>query len=74
VRYYGKVAPDLYGAILNRCVAEGTVCMDRMMHDDANRMKVEAAARSFQSKGNLSRVAEIDAAVCTSSTNLLKSN
>ncbi|MFC7299679.1 ubiquinol oxidase subunit II [Herminiimonas aquatilis] len=74
VRYYGKVAPDLYGAILNRCVAEGTVCMDRMMHDDANRMKVEAAARNFQSNGNISRVAEIDAAVCTSSTNLLKSN
>ncbi len=74
VRYYGKVASDLYGAILNRCVAEGTVCMDKMMHDDAHRLKVDAAARNFLQGGNVSRVAEIDAAVCTSSTNLVKSN
>lgn len=30
VSYYGKVAPDLYHAILNRCVVEGKMCMDQM--------------------------------------------
>ncbi|MES2026378.1 MAG: ubiquinol oxidase subunit II [Pseudomonadota bacterium] len=73
VRYYGKVAPDLYQAILNRCVVEGTPCMNKTMHDDANRMKVQAAAKNFL-KDEKTALAEIDAAVCTPSTNLLKSN
>ncbi|WP_076593584.1 ubiquinol oxidase subunit II [Herminiimonas arsenitoxidans] len=73
VRYYGKVAPDLYQAILNRCVVEGTPCMNKTMHDDANRMKVQAAAKNFL-RDEKTALAEIDAAVCTPSTNLLKSN
>lgn len=36
-RRYGAVAPELYHAILNRCVSPGTVCMDRMMAADARR-------------------------------------
>jgi cytochrome o ubiquinol oxidase subunit 2 len=35
VRYYGVVAPDLYHAVLNRCVAVDEVCMDKMMAADA---------------------------------------
>lgn len=31
---FGRVEPDLYHAILNRCVAPGTLCMDRMMAMD----------------------------------------
>ncbi|MDF1691285.1 MAG: ubiquinol oxidase subunit II [Zhongshania sp.] len=31
VQYYREVAPDLYDAILNRCVAPGTLCMKDMM-------------------------------------------
>ncbi len=31
VRHYATVASDLYGAILNRCVAPGTTCMSDMM-------------------------------------------
>jgi cytochrome o ubiquinol oxidase subunit 2 len=73
VRYYGKVAPDLYQAILNRCVVEGTPCMNKTMHEDANRMKVQAAAKNFL-RDEKTALAEIDAAVCTPSTNLLKSN
>jgi len=73
VRHFGKVAPDLYHAVLNRCVAEGTVCMNKIMHEDANRMKVQAAARNFL-RDEKTVLAEIDAAVCTPSTNLLKSN
>ena len=73
VRHFGKVAPDLYHAVLNRCVAEGTVCMNKIMHEDANRMKVQAAARNFL-RDEKTVLAEIDSAVCTPSTNLLKSN
>lgn len=34
VSYYGTVAPDLYHAILNRCVVEGKMCMDQMFTPD----------------------------------------
>ena len=37
VRRYGSVDPTLYHAILNRCVVEGTVCMDDMMMRDHHR-------------------------------------
>ena len=37
VTYYKTVQSDLYGAILNRCVEAGSVCMDQMMRDDAHR-------------------------------------
>ena len=73
VRHFGKVAPDLYHAVLNRCVAEGTVCMNKIMHEDMTRMKVQAAAKNFL-RDDKTALAEIDAAVCTPSTNLLKSN
>ncbi len=55
VRYFGSVAPDLYGAILNRCVAAGTMCIDQMMakdhltamgEDDANCTPEEAKRRA----------------------------
>ena len=73
MRHFGKVAPDLYHAVLNRCVAEGTVCMNKIMHEDMTRMKVQAAAKNFL-RDDKTALAEIDAAVCTPSTNLLKSN
>jgi cytochrome o ubiquinol oxidase subunit 2 len=34
VRHYGTVAPALYKAVVNRCVAPGTVCMAQMMAAD----------------------------------------
>jgi cytochrome o ubiquinol oxidase subunit 2 len=37
VRYYSSVDASLYGAILNRCVASGTVCMDKVMAADMHR-------------------------------------
>jgi cytochrome o ubiquinol oxidase subunit 2 len=36
VRRYASVAPDLYKAILNRCVASGQMCMNQMMAIDAS--------------------------------------
>ncbi|CAA2107924.1 ubiquinol oxidase subunit II [Variovorax paradoxus] len=35
VRHYAAVAPDLYDAILNRCVDSGKMCMKQMMAIDA---------------------------------------
>jgi len=37
VRRYASVAPDLYPAIVNLCVAPGTPCMHETMHNDALR-------------------------------------
>lgn len=39
VQYFGVAAPDLYHAILNRCVSPQQVCMDEMMMDDHQRAK-----------------------------------
>jgi cytochrome o ubiquinol oxidase subunit 2 len=45
VRRYGRVAPALYDAIVNRCVAPGTTCMKDIMAADAKRIR-DAAARN----------------------------
>tara|TARA_R110001599_G_scaffold64023_3_gene178977 strand:- start:601081 stop:602025 length:945 start_codon:yes stop_codon:yes gene_type:complete len=39
VQYFGVAAPDLYHAILNRCVSTQAICMDQMMMDDHHRAK-----------------------------------
>jgi cytochrome o ubiquinol oxidase subunit 2 len=39
VRHYGAVAPNLYNAILNRCVLPGTMCMSEMMDMDSIRVR-----------------------------------
>ena len=45
VRRYGAVAPDLFKAIVNRCVVPGTVCLDQMMADDAKRIRTALAQK-----------------------------
>lgn len=76
VRRYGAVAPDLYAAIVNRCVAPGTVCMDQMMHDDARRAQAAAQeGRKTSDGGRAARtLAQADTEVCTASTIFTKSN
>ena len=39
VHRYAAVAPDLYGAILNRCVAPGTTCMSETMSASGHGMQ-----------------------------------
>jgi cytochrome o ubiquinol oxidase subunit 2 len=39
VHYYGSVEPKLFSAVVNRCVEPGTVCMDKMMAADADRVR-----------------------------------
>jgi cytochrome o ubiquinol oxidase subunit 2 len=48
VRRYGAVAPNLYDAIVNRCVAEGTVCMKEIMAADAERAKSATKSKELQ--------------------------
>ncbi|MDB5769720.1 MAG: cyoA [Burkholderia sp.] len=48
VRRYGAVAPNMYDAIVNRCVAEGTVCMKEIMHADANRTRTAISNKELQ--------------------------
>ena len=44
VEYYGKVEQNLFHAIVNRCVVEGTVCMDTQMMADAMRNRTNLSA------------------------------
>lgn len=57
VRHYGQVEPALFNRILNRCVAEGTMCMNQQMHEDMKRNQMAAAIRQ-QTQGDKSLLAE----------------
>jgi len=47
IMHFGTVDQDLYSRILNRCVADGTTCMNVQMHQDANRMKAAVATQKL---------------------------
>ena len=49
VQYYREVAPELYDAILNRCVEPGTLCMKDMMKHHGNHKSDAAAPDSANS-------------------------
>ena len=57
VRHYGQVEPALFNRILNRCVAEGSMCMNQQMHEDMKRNQMAAAIRQ-QTQGDKSLLAE----------------
>jgi cytochrome o ubiquinol oxidase subunit 2 len=44
VRHYGSLDASLFKAVVERCVAPGTMCMSEMMHHDAMRGAAEARA------------------------------
>ena len=47
VRRYGAVTPKLYDAIVNRCVAEGSACLDRVAANDRQRNRAVLAFRNI---------------------------
>jgi cytochrome o ubiquinol oxidase subunit 2 len=49
VQYYREVAPELYDAILNRCVEPGTLCMKDMMKHHGNHKSDAATPDSANS-------------------------
>lgn len=44
---FGEVKPDLFHAIVNRCVVEGSVCMDTQMMADAMRNRTDLSAEEL---------------------------
>jgi cytochrome o ubiquinol oxidase subunit 2 len=70
VHRYAAVDQDLYHAILNRCVTDGTVCQDKMMSDDAKRAQAVVALK--YSKDGASRLAQAGKEVCVTPTNSVK--
>jgi cytochrome o ubiquinol oxidase subunit 2 len=75
VRYYGNVEPNLFLSVVNRCVAEGSVCMSHQMAHDAQRVRNDIALR--QVPLDAKRVAAnavngAEAEVCETPTNPVK--
>jgi cytochrome o ubiquinol oxidase subunit 2 len=48
VRRFSKVAPGLFHAVVNRCVAPGAVCLNKMMADDAKRIRTAPQQKTQQ--------------------------
>jgi cytochrome o ubiquinol oxidase subunit 2 len=63
VHRYAAVDGDMYYRILNRCVADGVVCQDKMMMDDARKAR-EMAMRSMPQHAAATRLAQAGE-VCT---------
>ncbi|MTV36503.1 ubiquinol oxidase subunit II [Duganella radicis] len=47
IMHFGTVEKGMYDLILNRCVEEGSVCINTQMHQDATRIKAAAAAKKL---------------------------
>jgi cytochrome o ubiquinol oxidase subunit 2 len=65
VRRYSAVDSDMFYRILNRCVADGVVCMDKMMMDDAAQGVREMAMRRMPQQAAATRLAQANGEVCT---------
>lgn len=72
VRTYGAVQPALFNAVVNRCVAEGAVCMNEQMHADMQRHRNDVAIRNLQNATRQVAQAEAEAEVCETPTNSVK--
>jgi cytochrome o ubiquinol oxidase subunit 2 len=64
VKRYAAVDDDLYYRILNRCVADGVVCQDKMMMDDARKAR-EMAMNKMPQHAAATRLAQANGEVCT---------
>jgi cytochrome o ubiquinol oxidase subunit 2 len=70
VRHYASVDNDMFYRVLNRCVADGVVCMDKMMMDDARKSHEMAMARMPQTAAT--RLAQANGEVCTTPNETVK--
>jgi cytochrome o ubiquinol oxidase subunit 2 len=64
VRRYAGVDNDLFYRVLNRCVADGVVCMDKMMMEDARKAR-EMAMNKMPQHAAATRLAQANGEVCT---------
>ena len=46
-RYFNAVEPELFNAVVNRCVEPGSICMTQQMHADAHRHPGATAAHQL---------------------------
>jgi cytochrome o ubiquinol oxidase subunit 2 len=63
VHHYAAVDNDLFYRILNRCVADGVMCEDKMMNEDAKKAR-EMAMRNPTQRVAAIRLAQAGGAVC----------
>jgi cytochrome o ubiquinol oxidase subunit II len=63
VHRYAAVDNDLFYRVLNRCVADGVECQDKMMNDDAKKAR-EMAMRNMPQQAAATRLAQASAEVC----------
>jgi cytochrome o ubiquinol oxidase subunit II len=71
VHRYAAVDNDLFYRVLNRCVADGVMCQDKMMNDDAKKAR-EMAMRSMPQQAAATRLAQANGAVCTTPNDPVK--
>jgi len=64
IRHYAGVDGDLFYRVLNRCVVDGIVCMDKMMMEDERKSHEVAMARMPQNAA-ATRLAQANGEVCT---------
>lgn len=64
VRRFAGVDSDLFYRVLNRCVADGVVCMDKMMMEDARKSR-EMALNRMPQHAAATRLAQANGEVCT---------
>jgi cytochrome o ubiquinol oxidase subunit 2 len=69
-RRYGSVDADLFNKVLNRCVAEGSVCMNKQMADDAHRARTAAVMKQLPKDAAAGQLAKAD--ICITPTNSSK--
>jgi cytochrome o ubiquinol oxidase subunit 2 len=71
VRRYAGVDNDLFYRVLNRCVADGVVCQDKMMMEDARKAR-EMAMRNTPQHAAATRLAQANGEVCTTPNDSVK--
>jgi len=71
-RLFSAVDDDLYYRILNRCVADGGVCQDKMMNDDAKKAREMAMVRYAPQQAATTRLAQANGEVCTTPNDPVK--
>jgi cytochrome o ubiquinol oxidase subunit 2 len=71
VRRYAGVDSDLFYRVLNRCVADGVVCQDKMMMEDARKAR-EMAMNKMPQHAAATRLAQANGEVCTTPNDSVK--
>jgi cytochrome o ubiquinol oxidase subunit II len=71
VHRYAAVDNDLFYRVLNRCVADGVMCQDKMMNEDAKKAR-EMAMRNMPQQAAATRLAQANGEVCTTPNDPVK--